>query len=114
LVVKSVAADKLTPALIDGKFVRLKPEVAESLLDNRVEPDYPDAARRAHIQGPVTLETLIAANGRVQQVTPISGNPQLAESAATAVRQWRYKPFTVDGKQVPIRTQVTVTFMLGR
>ena len=112
LAAKSVSPD--SPTLIDGRFVRLKPEVAESLLDQRVEPDYPDAARRAHIQGSVTLETLIGANGKVQQATPVGGNPQLAEAAAAAVRQWRYKPFTVDGRQVPIRTQVTVSFMLAQ
>jgi TonB family protein len=107
-------ADASTPDLIDGRYVRLKPELAEGLLADRVEPEYPDAARRAHIQGSVTLETLIGANGRVQQVTPVSGNPQLADAAVNAVRQWRYKPFTVDGHKVPIRTQVTVTFMLAQ
>ena len=114
LMAKSAAPDASTPGLIDGRFVRLKPELAENLLDQRIEPEYPDAARRAHIQGSVTLETLITASGRVQQVTPVSGNPQLADAAVAAVRQWRYKPFTVDGHQVPIRTQVTVTFMLAQ
>jgi len=113
LLSKSGPADASAPDLIDGRFVRLKPELAEGLLADRVEPEYPDAARRAHIQGSVTLETLIGANGRVQQVTPVSGNPQLADAAVNAVRQWRYKPFTVDGHKVPIRTQVTVTFMLA-
>ena len=113
LLSKSGPADASAPDLIDGRFVRLKPELAEGLLADRVEPDYPDAARRAHIQGSVTLETLIGANGRVQQVTPVSGNPQLADAAVNAVRQWRYKPFTVDGHKVPIRTQVTVNFMLA-
>lgn len=113
LLSKSGPADASASDLIDGRFVRLKPELAEGLLADRVEPEYPDAARRAHIQGSVTLETLIGANGRVQQVTPVSGNPQLADAAVNAVRQWRYKPFTVDGHKVPIRTQVTVTFMLA-
>jgi len=113
--VKSAAMLSKSPEtplpLIDGQFVRLNPELAENLLDQRIEPDYPESARRAHIQGSVVLETLIGANGRVQQVSPESGNPQLADAAVNAVRQWRYKPFTVDGKKVPIRTQVTVTFM---
>jgi TonB family protein len=95
----------------DDNILRLNPETAENLLDQRVEPDYPEAARRAHIQGSVVLETLIGANGRVQQITPVSGNPDLAGAAIAAVRQWRYKPFTVDGKKVPIRTQINVTFM---
>jgi TonB family protein len=114
LLAKSVPPDASAPGLIDGRFLRLKPELAENLLEERVEPDYPDAARRSHIQGSVTLEALIGANGKVQQVTPVSGNPQLADAAMNAVRQWRYKPFTVDGKKVPIRTQVTVTFMLAQ
>jgi TonB family protein len=99
------------PSLDDDHFVRLKPELAESLLDHRIEPDYPEAARKAHIQGSVVLETLIGANGRVQQISPVSGNPDLAEAATAAVRKWRYKPFTVDGKKVPIRTQIIVTFL---
>lgn len=113
--VKSAAMLSKSPEsplpLNDNQFVRLKPELAENLLDHRIEPDYPESARRAHIQGSVVLETLIGANGRVQQVSPVSGNPQLADAAIAAVRQWRYKPFTVDGKKVPIRTQVIVTFM---
>jgi TonB family protein len=110
--VKSAAllSKSLEPAP-DDRFVRLKPELAESLLDQRVEPEYPEAARRGHIQGSVVLETLIGANGRVQQVSAVSGNPDLADAAIAAVRQWRYKPFTVDGKKVPIRTQVNVTFL---
>jgi len=110
---KSLPSDA-APSLSDGAFVRLKPELAETLLSDRVEPEYPDAARRAHIQGSVTLETLISANGKVQQVTPVSGSPELADAAVNAVRQWHYKPFTVDGKKVPIRTQVTVNFMLAQ
>jgi TonB family protein len=110
--VKSASQITRLPAdTVNDGFVRLKPETAESLLDQRVEPEYPEAARRAHIQGSVVLETLINANGRVQQVSAVSGNPDLADAAIAAVRQWRYKPFTVDGKKVPIRTQVNVTFM---
>jgi TonB family protein len=110
--VKSASQIARLPAdPMNDAIVRLKPETAESLLDQRVEPEYPEAARRAHIQGSVVLETLINANGRVQQVSAVSGNPDLADAAIAAVRQWRYKPFTVDGKKVPIRTQVNVTFM---
>jgi TonB family protein len=93
--------------------VQLSPEMAENLLVNRVEPEYPDAARRARIQGSVTMEALIGADGKVQEVTPIGGSPQLADAATAAVRQWRYKPYVVDGRKVAVRTQVSVTFMLA-
>ncbi len=107
---ETVAAGMHTPAL---PAVQINPEVAENLLVDRVEPEYPDAARRARVQGSVTMEALIGADGKVQQVTPVGGNPQLAEAAVAAVRQWRYKPYTVDGRKVPVRTKVGVTFMLA-
>jgi TonB family protein len=96
------------------RAVPLKPEVADDLLTTRVEPEYPDAARRAHVQGMVTLDTVIAADGKVLQANPVSGNAQLAEAAATAVRQWHYKPYLLKGKPVPVHTQVTVQFMLAQ
>jgi TonB family protein len=105
------------PAAADSfstRPVQLKPEVADNLLTTRVEPEYPDAARRAHVQGMVTLDTLIGVDGKVQQANPVNGNAQLAEAAVTAVRQWRYKPYVLKGKPVPVRTQVNVQFMLAR
>lgn len=111
--VAETALAKLDAPPSGAGAARLSPEVAENLLVNRVEPEYPDAARRARIQGSVTLQTLIGADGKVQKVTPVSGNPELAAAAITAVLQWRYKPYVVDGRKVPVRTQVSVTFMLA-
>jgi len=94
--------------------VQLSAEIADNRLTNRVEPEYPDAARRARIQGSVMLDTIIGADGNVERVNPISGNVQLADAAARAVRQWRYKPYVVDGRKVPVHTQVRVDFMLAQ
>jgi len=66
------------------------------------------------VQGLVTLDTVIAADGKVLQANPISGNAQLAEAAATAVRQWHYKPYLLKGQPVPVHTRVTVQFMLAQ
>lgn len=108
------AASASFDALPSGsRAVQLSPETAEGFLVNRVEPDYPDAARRARIQGSVRMNALISEDGKVQRVTPVSGDPQLAAAAITAVLQWRYKPYVVDGHKVPVRTQVNVTFMLA-
>jgi len=95
------------------EVVQLSPEVADGLLLDRVEPEYPDAARRARVQGSVTIDVLIASDGRVADANPVGGNPQLAEAAAAAVRKWRYKPYSVNGQKVSVRTQVPVTFMLA-
>ena len=95
-----------------GKYVTITSDVADNLLIDRVEPDYPHAALRAHVQGSVTLDTFIGADGRVQQVTPVTGNPLLAEAATTAVRRWRYKPYTVKGRRLAVRTPVVIDFRL--
>ena len=108
------SAPALTTAVDASHVVQLKPEVADDLLTTSVEPEYPDAARRARVQGMVTLDTVIGADGKVQQASPVSGNSQLAEAAAVAVRQWRYKPYLSKGKPVPVRTQVSVQFMLAQ
>ncbi len=101
-------------ASIEGNaLVQVSPEVAEGLLLDRIEPEYPDAARRARVQGAVTMDAIIGADGKVQQVAPIAGNPQLADAAAAAVRQWRYKPYVAGGRKVAVRTKVNVMFMLA-
>jgi TonB family protein len=97
-----------------GKYVTITSDIADKLVIDRVEPDYPDAARRAGAQGSIKLDTFIAADGRVQQVSPLSGNPVLAEAASAAVRRWRYKPYTVKGRKVPVHTEVVVNFMLAQ
>ena len=111
---KTTAPARLNTDPSKGHFVPLSPEAANDLLTDRIEPDYPDAARRARIQGTVTLDALIGEDGRVKQVTAISGNPQLADAAIAAVHKWRYKPYTVKGKRTAVRTQVPVTFMLAQ
>jgi TonB family protein len=113
-VAKAMLPKSEAPGSVNSRFLPLNPEVAENLLIDRVEPEYPDAARRARVQGSVTMETLIGSDGRVQRVSPIGGNSQLADAATAAVRQWRYKPYVVNGRKVPVRTQVTVAFMLAQ
>lgn len=78
----------------------------------RVEPQYPEAAREQHVQGPVELEVLVGTDGLVRRVTTISGEPLLISAATDAVRQWRFKPHELNGKVVEFETRVTVNFAL--
>jgi len=114
LLAKATPPASIATGLATGHFVPLAPDAANELLTDRIEPDYPDTARRARIQGTVTLDTLIGEDGRVRQVSRLSGDSQLADAAITAVRRWRYKPYTVKGRKTAIRTQVPVTFMLAQ
>lgn len=61
-------------------------------LRTKVQPQYPDMARRAHLEGVVKIELLVAPNGIVRKAKVVGGNPVLADAALDAVRQWRYEP----------------------
>jgi len=92
--------------------VALSPVRASSRLTHSVKPDYPQAARERHIQGPVVLGVQVGKDGAVGEVSVISGDPLLAPAASSAVQQWRFKPYAPAGQPVVWQTQVTVNFVL--
>ncbi len=90
-------------------------DVRAPVLLERVEPDYPEAARRARSEGTVILEATITASGEVQQIRVLKSlNPLLDEAAVRAVRGWRYRPATLNGRAVPVSLTVTVRFGIAR
>jgi TonB family protein len=78
----------------------------------RVEPEYPEAARQQHLQGPVVLEAAVGQDGTVQQLSVISGNSLLATSASDAVRQWRFTPLVQNGRPVRFQTRIKIDYLL--
>jgi TonB family protein len=88
------------------------PPSANGYLLERVEPQYPEAARQQHIQGPVVLNVLVGATGQVREASVISGDALLAKAATDAVRQWRFNPHQLNGKAVEFETRITVNFAL--
>jgi TonB family protein len=93
--------------------VRVSQGVSTGLLVTKVPPQYPDEAREASIQGTVVLRALIDTNGNVEDLTLVSGHPLLAPAALEAVKQWKYKPYLLNGQPVKVETQITVNFQLG-
>jgi protein TonB len=88
-------------------------KVSEPVEVSRVQPDYPDSARKARLQGTVVLEAVISRTGTVESVRVLrSVNPLLDASAAKAVTRWRYEPARFDGRPVPVYLTVTVRFQL--
>jgi len=79
---------------------------------SRVEPAYPEDAERQRIEGVVKLHAIIARDGSIQDIDQMSGPPLLVAAAANAVREWRYKPTSLDGQPVEATESVTVTFRL--
>jgi len=90
--------------------VRLTPEAALALAEKKVPAAYPEKARASGIQGNVVLKVLIAETGEVKEITVISGDPELAQAAIEAIKQWKYTPYIVEGKPTLVDTQVTFGF----
>jgi len=63
-----------------------------------IEPTYPPIARAAHIQRVVVVTAIISQGGNIQNLQVVSGHPMLAPAAIEAVKQWRYKPFLLNGQ----------------
>jgi protein TonB len=85
----------------------------EGNLIYKVQPIYPPLARAARIQGPVHLRAIISRTGAIENLQAIDGHPMLVGAALDAVRQWRYRPYILNGDPVEVETQVTVNFSLS-
>ena len=92
--------------------VRVSERVSQSLLVKKVQPEYPREAREKHVQGTVKLKAEISKEGNVTDLTVVSGDPLLAPAAMEAVKQWKYKPYLLNGQPVIVETQVSVLFEL--
>jgi TonB family protein len=93
--------------------VRVSTGVAEKLLVKRVNPDYPKDLRKQRIQGMVVLRVNISKDGDVIDIRPVSGQPALAQLATEAVKQWKYKPYLLNGQAVEVETEVRINFTLS-
>ena len=101
------------PKVATPQRVRVSQGVSTGLLIRKVTPNYPPLARQARIQGQVILQAEISKDGTIQNLQLISGHPMLAPAAIEAVKQWRYKPYLLNGEPVAVETQVVVNFSLS-
>jgi TonB family protein len=90
----------------DSKPVHVGAGVTSGLLIHKVNPIYPDEALRDRIQGTVVLRAIIGKDGRIDQLSLVSGHRLLAPAAIGAVQQWRYKPYLLNGEPVKVDTEV--------
>jgi len=82
------------------------------LIVKKVNPQYPEAAKKAHIQGEVVLRATIGTKGEVENLQVVSGPRELAPAAVEAVKQWKYRPYRKGGRAVEVETDITVNFTL--
>jgi protein TonB len=86
--------------------------VSQGLVVKKVTPVYPATALQLQKQGSVELMATINKDGAVTGVRVLSGDLMLAKSALEAVKQWKYRPYLLNGEPVEIETQITVNFRL--
>ena len=101
------------PKIATPKRIRVSSRRAAGLLVRKVPPTYPPLARQARIQGVVVLQAQISKEGNIVNLQLISGHPMLAPAAIEAVKQWKYKPYLLNGEPVEVDTQVQVNFTLA-
>jgi TonB family protein len=100
------------PRPLTPQRIRVSSGVAQGLLVSKVNPEYPPEARKQHVQGVVFLKVNIDKEGNVCNVELIEGHPLLAPATIDAVKQWKYRPYLLNGTPLEVETQVQVNFTL--
>jgi len=100
-------------ARVSESGLRVSPETMEERIVTKVEPVYPEAARTAGIAGLVVLDAVIAPDGSVKRLRPVSGPDLLVQSATQAVQSWKFEPYLSSGKAIEVETTIAVEFRLN-
>jgi len=91
---------------------RVSRGIMDGLLVGKVLPEYPPIARAADVEGTVVLQAAISKTGTIENLRVVSGPALLRGAAMAAVRQWRYRPYLLNGEPVEVETTVNVQFTL--
>ncbi len=99
-----------SPPEMEKNVVILSSKGAEKRLIAKVSPVYPAEAKASGIEGTVVLKVLVSDTGKVEKVSSAEGDPTLAKAGIRAVKQWRYRPYVRDGKDLPFQSVVILDF----
>ena len=92
--------------------LRISQGVSQGLILKRVQPIYPSQAMQMRLEGVVELQANISKTGSITGIKQLSGQAVLGRAAIDAVKQWKYKPYYLNGEPVEVQTQITVNFKL--
>jgi TonB family protein len=90
--------------------VQVPAEVMQKLLVHRVEPVYPQEAKKQGLQGVIVLDVVIGPDGSVVSMHPLNGPDILGRAAMDALRWWRFEPYRVNGEPAAVETTLAVEF----
>jgi len=103
-----------TVAGVPRRPVKIGSEAAAGLLVKKILPVYPLEAKLVRLEGTVVLRAVIDRTGEISEVNALSGPPLLESAAVDAVKQWQYRPYSVNGQPVDVETTIEVIFALDR
>jgi TonB family protein len=122
LQVASAAGDKTIAGLVGNtalpmpksaaEVLKVSQGITDGMIVKRVRPIYPAQAMQMHKEGTVLLSAIIGKNGSISNTKLIKGDPILFQAALAAVKQWRYKPYTLNGQPIDVQTEISVNFKL--
>ncbi|HXU13957.1 MAG TPA: TonB family protein [Terriglobales bacterium] len=102
------------PKMATPTRIRVSQGVTAGMKIHDVTPQYPQMAKIARVQGPVVLAAVIGKDGAIQNLRVVStASPLLNQSALDAVKQWKYRPYILNGEPVEVDTTITVNFTLS-
>jgi len=96
------------------KLVRVSGAILAGNVMHQKPPVYPPDAKANHVEGAVVLHAVISKEGIVEHLEVVSGPEQLRASALDAVKEWRYKPYLLNGDPTAVETTITVNYNLGK
>lgn len=104
------------PAVVSGPKgpMAISTGISSGMLVSKITPNYPVIAKTAGVHGTVVLEAIISKSGTIENLRVVSGPVMLQAAALDAVKQWRYKPFLLNGQAIEVETTVNVEFRLGQ
>ncbi len=112
-IISSTPTATFIPKLEPVKRVRVSQGVTKGMVLRKVEPAYPKLGLAARITGVVLLKAIISKEGEIKELQVVSGHPILVPAAIDAVRQWRYRPYLLNGEPVEVETNISVTFQIA-
>lgn len=112
-IISSTPSITAIPKLEPVKRIRVSQGVTQGMVTHKVEPTYPRLALTARVTGVVQLKAVISKDGDIKELQVVSGHPILVPAAIDAVKQWRYRPYLLNGEPVEVETNITVTFQIA-
>jgi protein TonB len=112
-IIGSTSTSTIIPKLEPVKRVRISQGVTRGMVISKTEPKYPKIALAARVTGVVLLKAVISKEGKIRELEVVSGHPLLVPAAIEAVKQWRYRPYLLNGEPVEVETNITVTFQIA-